>query len=80
MAYGFYIIDACQQSPLLIQFQSHTPFRFEPIDLTVIINLDLYNRVLGYGKAQSIGSILPDPYQPEKYRISMRNVLTFPTQ
>ena len=80
LAYGFYIIYACQQSPILIQFQSHTPYRFEPIDLTVVINLDLYNRVLGYGKAQGIGSILPDPYQPKKYRYSQRNVLTFPTQ
>ena len=80
LVYGVYIIDACQQSPLLIQFQSHTPLRSEPIDRNVVINCDLYSTVLGYGKAQGIGSILPDPYQPEKYRVSARNVLTFPTQ
>ena len=80
LVYGFYIIDACQQSPILIQFQSHTPFRFEPIDLTAVINLDIYNRVLGYGKAQGIASLLPDPYQPEKYRLIVKNVFTFPTQ
>ena len=26
LAYGFYIIDVCQQSPLLIQFLTTTPF------------------------------------------------------
>ena len=32
LSYGFYIMDVCQQSPVLIQFQSNTPFRVEPVD------------------------------------------------
>ena len=62
---------------MLIQFQSSTPFRVEPVDGIVIINLDLYNRVLGYGKAQGSSLITPDPYQSDKYHISVRNVLNF---
>ena len=80
LVYGFYVIDVCQQSPVLIQFQSSTPFRVEPVDGFLVINLDLYSRVLGYGKAQGIGTLVPDPYQPEKYRLIVRNVFTFPTQ
>ena len=80
LAYGFYVIDVCQQSPVLIQFQSSTPFRPEPVDGIFVINLDLYSRVLGYGKAQGIGTLVPDPYQPEKYHFGTRNVFTFPTQ
>ena len=72
--------DVCQQSPVLIQFQSSTPFRVEPVDrLILVINLDLYSRVLGYGKAQGIGTLVPDLYQPEKYRLGVQNVFTFPT-
>ena len=51
LLYGIFSIDVCQQSPVLIQFQSNTP---EPIDGTLIVNFDLYNAVLGYGKAQGI--------------------------
>ena len=80
LVYGFYIIDVCQQSPVLIQFQSSTPFRVEPVDGILIINLDLYNRVLGYGKGHCVGLITPDPYQSDKYRVSTRNIFTFPTQ
>ena len=75
--YGFTKIDVCEQSPVLIQHQSATPFRPEPVDGTSIINLDLYNRVLGNGKAQGIFVARPDPYQPEKFRIMARNTFTF---
>ena len=76
--YGFYSIDVCEQSPVIIQYQSGTPFRPEPVDGTSIINCDIYNRVLGSGKAQGIFAIRPDPYQPEKFRVVMRNAFTFP--
>ena len=75
--YGFTRIDVCEQSPVLIQHQSATPFRPEPVDGISIINLDLYNRVLGNGKAQGIFVARPDPYQPEKFCIMARNTLTF---
>ena len=78
LVYGFYVIDVCQQSPVVIQFQSSTPFRVEPVDGILVINLDLYNRVLGYGKAQGMGFVTPARYQSDKYHVSVRNVLTFP--
>ena len=79
LAYGFNNIDVCQQSPLIIQYQSRTPIRIEPIDSVFIYNSDLYSNVLGYGKAQGIATISPDPEEPEKYRfINVKTVYTFP--
>ena len=78
LLYGIFSIDACQQSPVLIQFQSNTPIRTEPIDGTFIVNFDLYNAVLGYGEAQGIMSLKPDPYEPDKYRAFSRTAFTFP--
>ena len=46
VAYGFYHIDVCEQSPVIIQFQSTTPIRPEPIDGIAVFTSDLYNRVL----------------------------------
>ena len=78
LGYGFLPIDVCEQSPVIIQYQSATPFRTEPVDGTLIINFDLYSRVLGNGKAQGILVVGPDPYQPEKFRIVVRSTFTFP--
>ena len=64
LIYGYYLIDVCQQSPMVIQFQSSVPFRTNTIDGNAVIDLDLYNRVLGYGKSQCVGALLPDPYEP----------------
>ena len=50
MAYGFFHIDVCKQSPVIIQFQSSTPVGLEPIYGIGVFTSDLYNRVLGYGK------------------------------
>ena len=80
VAYGFDIIDVCDQSPIIIQFQSATPFRPEPVDSTFIINSNLYNRVLGKGNANGIYFFRSDPDQPEKYRITLRNTFSFPAQ
>ena len=77
LGYGFYHIDACRQSPMIIQFQSGAPLRQEPIDGTNVLNFYLYNRVLGYGKAYGLFTIKPDPEEPGEYRIVARNVFTF---
>ena len=79
VVYGFYIINVCDQSPIIIQFQSD-PLRPEPVDGIFIIKSKLYNRVLGNGNAQSLFIPRPDPDQPKKYRISIRNNLSFPAQ
>ena len=74
---GFFDIDVCEQSPVIIQYQTGTPFRPEPVDCTSIINFDLYSRVLGNGKVQGISMVRPDPYQPENFRVVIRNTFTF---
>ena len=76
--YGFYHIDVCHQSPVIIQFQSATPFRFEPIDGIEVFSYDLYNRVLGRGRAQGSAIRKPDPNNPGYEYFSVRNAFTFP--
>ena len=78
VVYGFYKIDVCQQSPLIIQFQSGTPFCAEPIDGIIVSNLEPYNRVLGHGRAQGIIYLCQDSDEPGRFRISIRNTFTFP--
>ena len=72
---NIFTINACQQSPVIIHSESSTP---EPVDGTLVGNLDLYNSVLGYGKAQGVISITPNPYKPDKFRARVRNTFTFP--
>ena len=76
--YGYWSIDVCDQSPIIIQYSTPTPFRLEPIDGTGVFHLDLYNNVLGYGKAVETVTIRPDEDNPGKYRISNRAFFTFP--
>ena len=77
LVYGFYSIDACEQSPVLIHYRCPTPIRTEPIDENFVINCYAFNRALGRGRLQGIASIRPDRDDPEKYRIIYRNVITF---
>ena len=78
LVYGFYHIDVCHQSPVIIQFQTATPFRSEPIDGIKVFNYDLYNRVLGRGQAQGTIIRKPDPSNPGYDFVSIRNAFTFP--
>ena len=80
MSYGFYIIDVCEQSPVIIQFQSSSPVRAEPIDGTSVFTSDLYNHVLGYGKVHGIVQISPNLHVSGKFRAVSRAVFTFPAQ
>ena len=77
LVYGFYRIDVCAQSPVVIQYQSAAPVRQEPVDGTLNINCDLYNRVLGDGKAQGLFTITPSLDDPGKFRLVTRNAFTF---
>ena len=77
LVYGFYIIDVCGQSPVIIQYQSATPIRQEPVDGIIIINLDLYSRVLGKGKAEGIYTFTPAPDDVGKFHLIVRNFVTF---
>ena len=77
--YGFFNIDVCQQSPVIIQYQTSVPFRAEPIDGLAPLYIDVYNHVLGHGKAQGVARIFPHPTEPGQYRVVGRNVFTFPS-
>ena len=78
--YGFYNIDVCEQSPVIIQYQSASPLRQVPVDGFSIINCDVYSRTLGYGKAQGVFILTQDPEDPNAFRLSGRNAFTFPAK
>ena len=78
LVYGFYNIDVCQQSPIIIQYQTGIPFRIEPVDGIGVFSNELYNRVLGHGRAQGITMVIPDPDEPGQSRVSVRSAFTFP--
>ena len=77
LLYGFYHIDICRRSPVIIQFQSDSPLRPEPIDNTYVINLNLHSRELGQGKAYGVFSVKPDPEEPGENHMMGRNAFTF---
>ena len=77
LVYGFYSIDACRQSPVNIHYRCPTPIRAEPIDEIYASNCYTYNRVLGRGRAQGIGTIKPDRDEPDKFRVDIKNVISF---
>ena len=82
LAYGFYNIDVCKQSPIIIQFQTRTPVIRANADGTMVsvFNLKLYNRVLGHGQAVGILQVTPNPDDPEKFHATIRNTMTFPAE
>ena len=77
LIYGFFRINVCEQSPVIIQCQSSTPIRVNPVDGIVTINYDLYSRVLGRGRAQGTYRLQPFPNQPDKIRLMLQNTCTF---
>ena len=72
LVYGLYTIDICDQSPVIIQFQTATPGRREPVDGAGFLNFDVYNNVLGHGKAIGTQITLPSK------RFRSQIVFTFP--
>ena len=78
--YGIYSIDACQQSPVIIQMQSNTPLRPEQVDGYRIFNADLYSRVLGHGRLLGVSKITPVPEDPGQYHFAISHTFMFPAQ
>ena len=76
LGYGFYKIESCQQSPVVIQYQCITPLGPNR-DGTLVINCDLYNRVLGYGKVLGVSMITFDPDGPSRFHFTARSTFTF---
>lgn len=80
LLYGFSKIYTCDQSPVIIQIQSATPFRLETIDQTFFVNFDAYNTVLGRGRGIGSSIVKPAPKNPGKSRFISRIVYTFPDE
>ena len=77
LGYGFYSINACQQSPIILQFQSATPLRTEPIDEISVTDEHVYNPVLGHGRVWTISYFHASLFIPGKYYLTFRALFTF---
>ena len=75
VAYGYYNIPVCPQEPLVIQFSSATPFRVEPHDGFVNMNVDLFHRFWGRGLAQGVMRLTPAEDSHDHFTV--RIILTF---
>ena len=78
LVWGFYNIAVCPQQPIVVHFESGTPFRAEPVDGLSVINCDLFHRELGEGVARGVASVTPTE-DPEKVRFTIHSTWTFPT-
>ncbi len=78
VVWGYFKIPVCPQQPLVIQYQSATPYRVVPEDGIYIINLDVHHRELGAGIAQGLEIVSPTQ-DPNILHLSSRIVFTFPT-
>ena len=80
--YGYYIIDTCEQSPVIIQFQTVAPIARAIVGGTVFVvsNIKLYNEFLGYGQLVGVTWIAPVPDDPEQFHLTIRSTITFPEE
>ena len=76
--YGFYNIDVCPQSPVIIQYQSGGPVRAVAVDGHFVVDSDLYSTVLGRGKAIGVATTNQLSEDPKLYRVRFRLAFTFP--
>ena len=78
IVYGFYNIPVCPQEPIVVQYNSATPVRFDPVDGYGIINCDVYHHTLGRGIAQGLLRAIPTG-EPDMFHYTFRNLYTFPS-
>ena len=76
LAFGYYYIPVCPQEPLVIQFSTTTPFRAEPHDGFLYINLELFHHVWGRGLIRGTGLLTPTEDGHVHYTV--REIFTFP--
>ena len=79
LLYGLYNIDACKQSPIIIQLQTDTPTTQVNIAGTTVFvfNYKLYNRVLGHGQNIGTVQVAPNPDDPQQFDATLRSTMTF---
>ena len=58
--YGFYHINACPQQPIVMQYQSLTPYR-SSVDVIGYFNNQVSHRTLGTGRVRGIQSFSSNP-------------------
>ena len=77
LRWGFYSIDACAQQPIVMQYQSRTPYR-RSVDGITYFNHQVSSRVLGTGSARGLQGFVIDPSTGFPTRVSMQLVFIFP--
>ena len=77
LRYGFYSIDACPQQPIVMQYQSRTPFRAS-VDGIGSINHQVFHRTLGMGSARGLTQFAIDPSTGSFNRELIHLVFIFP--
>ena len=78
LRYGFYSIDACVQQPIVMQYQSRTPYRIS-VDGIAHLNHQVSSRVLGMGSARGIQELVfSDPSTDFPSHVSIQLVFIFP--
>ena len=60
LRYGFYSIDACAQQPMVMQYQSRTPYR-SSVDRISYFNHQVFHRTLGTGSARGLQQFVINP-------------------
>ena len=74
--FGFYSIDACAQQPIVMQYQSRTPYR-RSVDSISYYNNQVFHRTLGMGSARGLQSFVFNP-STGLPRVTVQLVFIFP--
>ena len=79
LRYGFYSIDACAQQPIVMQYQSRTPYRAS-VDHITYFNHQVFHRTLGVGSARGLLEFVAreDPSIGSCNRVIIQLVFIFP--
>ena len=78
LGYGYFVIDACPQEPLLIRFENTIPDHFDPIDGYSVIKEDVFHRTLGEGLALGTSKTTSESADGSILRYEFRVVVNFP--
>ena len=79
LSYGHMaIFGASAQQPIVIQAQNNIPCRRTPVEGWVVDELQLYNRQLGRGRAQSVFKSAPSPDDPTMIALDIQIAFSFP--
>ena len=78
LRYGFYSIDACAQQPIVMQYQSRTPYRTS-VDRISYFNHQVFHRTLGTGSARGLQEFVIDP-STGSFNVIIQLVFLFPSR